>query len=290
MKTAITVLGLGAMGRALAARFAESGHPTTGWNRTAGRAEGLAGVRTATTAADAIADADLTVVCLLDHGSVHDVCDPIADRLTGRAVLNLTSTTPNQARELADWADRHGVDYLDGAILAVPAMIGGAGSRLLYSGSRTVFDRFAAELRLLGSADHRGDDAGAASLLDFALLSGMYSMFGGFYHGAAMAATGGVSATEFARLASDWLRAMTNSLAGHAAAIDAGDYTDPVQDLWFTKSAVDAIAAASREAGVAQDTIAPIRNLIDRQIAGGHGSSDTVRIYESLAADTVSTR
>ena len=41
------------------------------------------------------------VVCLLDHGSVHEVLDPAADALAGRVLVNLTTGTPEQARELA---------------------------------------------------------------------------------------------------------------------------------------------------------------------------------------------
>ncbi|MER5418487.1 NAD(P)-binding domain-containing protein [Streptosporangium roseum] len=35
------MIGLGPMGRAMAAAFLAAGHPTTVWNRTAGRADEL---------------------------------------------------------------------------------------------------------------------------------------------------------------------------------------------------------------------------------------------------------
>lgn len=38
----VSVIGLGAMGRALAGAFLDAGHPTTVWNRSPGRAGELA--------------------------------------------------------------------------------------------------------------------------------------------------------------------------------------------------------------------------------------------------------
>ncbi|MER6985206.1 NAD(P)-binding domain-containing protein, partial [Streptomyces carpinensis] len=40
--TPVSVLGLGPMGTALASAFLAAGHPLTVWNRTPGRAGGLA--------------------------------------------------------------------------------------------------------------------------------------------------------------------------------------------------------------------------------------------------------
>ncbi len=40
-KPPVTVLGLGALGKALATAFLTNGHPTTVWNRTADKADPL---------------------------------------------------------------------------------------------------------------------------------------------------------------------------------------------------------------------------------------------------------
>ncbi|MFX0579470.1 NAD(P)-dependent oxidoreductase [Nocardia nepalensis] len=284
MTTSVTVLGLGAMGRALAAAFVRAGHPTTVWNRSTGRDAELiaAGAKSARTSTEAATASDLVVVCLLDLRSVRAVLDPVADVLVGRALVNLTSTEPRGSRELAEWAASHGIDFLDGGIMAVPPMIGQPGSSVLYSGSRAVFDEHRATLELLGSAEYFGADAGQAALVDFALLAGMYTMFAGFYHGAAMVRTIGMSAEDFGQRASGWIAAMTGSLPRAGATIDSGDYSKPFQPLDFTKAAVDAIVSASRDAGVDLDIIGVIRNLVDRQVADGHGAESTERMFESL--------
>lgn len=260
--TPVTVLGLGAMGQALAVTLVQGGRPTTVWNRTPGKDTALvaAGATSAATVADAIGQHGPIIAVLLDHTSVHATLDPVADQLSGRQLINLTSTAPEEARELAAWATAHNIDYLDGGIMAIPAMIGQPGAAILYSGSAALFGEHRETLELLAAADYFGTDAGLASMYDFALLSNMYAMFTGFLHGAAMLRSTGVPASAFAERAVPWVIAMAQLIPEYVRVIDSGDYTAPFQPLDFHKPAVDAIVRASRDAGVALDIVAPIKN------------------------------
>jgi 3-hydroxyisobutyrate dehydrogenase-like beta-hydroxyacid dehydrogenase len=281
--TPTTVLGLGEMGRALASALIDAGHPTTVWNRSPAKAEPLAerGATVAATVEAAVMAGPLVVACLFDHGSVHQVLDPVAPNLRGRAVVNVTSTTPNQARELADWAARHGAGYLDGGIMAVPEMIGGPGSAVLYSGSEPVFEKHRAVLDRWGQSTYFGRDAGMASLYDLAMLAAMYVMIAGFMHGAAMVGSEGVPARAFATRAAPFLAAMTGALTRYAATIDATDYIgEGQQSLEF--SDLTRIVTASVEQGVSAEVLAPVHEMIQRQIAAGHGKQGFARIFEEL--------
>lgn len=282
--TPVTILGLGAMGQALAATLLKGGHPTTVWNRTPGKDTDLvaAGAVGTASVAEAIQASGPIIVVLFDHASVHATLDPVAGELSGRQVINLTSTAPDDARELATWAARHGIDYLDGGIMAVPPMIGQPGASILYSGSGAVFEEHRETLELLAAAEYFGDDAGLASTYDFALLANMYAMFTGFMHGAAMMRSVGVSASAFAERATSFVAAMAQMLPAYGQIIDGGDYTRPIQSLAFHKAALDAINRATRDAGVTVDFVAPIKNLIDRQVADGHGSQGFARTIEEL--------
>jgi 3-hydroxyisobutyrate dehydrogenase-like beta-hydroxyacid dehydrogenase len=280
--TAVTVLGLGAMGRALATALIDAGHTTTVWNRSPGRAEGLADLASvAPTAGEAVSASPLVVACLLDHASVHEVLDPVAPRLAGRALVNVTTTTPAQARELAAWAGDHGVAYLDGGIMATPDMIGGVGSAILYSGDGAVFEDHRALLDLWGESSYFGPDAGMASLWDLALLSGMYLMFAGFLHGAAMLGSEGVPARDLAARATPFLAAMAGAFAGIAEVVDTAGYAgEGHQSLEF--SDLGDLVQASRDQGVSTELVAPVQAMIERQIAKGHGKKAFERIYEEI--------
>jgi len=276
----VTFIGLGEMGAALARAVISAGHPTTVWNRTAAKADGL-GARVARTVEEAVESAPLVVVCLFDHRSVHEVLDPVAGRLGGAQILNLTTTAPAGARELAHWADGLGARYLDGGIMATPEMIAGPGSRIFYSGNLDILHDHRGILELWGTAEYFGDDAGMASLHDLALLSAMYVMFAGFFHGAAMLSGAGVTAAEFAAMAVPWLQVTAESLPEFATIIDGNDYAAPgQQSLLF--SDISDIVQASRDQGVSTEVVDVVQRLIHRQIDAGHGAEGFARIIESL--------
>ncbi|WP_369211502.1 NAD(P)-dependent oxidoreductase [Streptomyces flavofungini] len=279
----VSVLGLGAMGSALAGALVKAGHPTTVWNRTPGKADAIValGAESAATAEDAVRASRLVIACLLDHASVLEVLGPLSAELAGRTLVNVTTTAPAQSRELAAWAADAGVAYLDGGIMAVPDMIGRPGSSVLYSGSAEVFDRHKPLLDLWGDSAYFGEDAGLASLFDLALLAGMYVMFAGFLHGAAMVAPEGVTASAFAERAAPWLAAMTGGFQGFAAVVDGGDYTvEGQQSLGF--SSLDDLIAATSGQGISTEVVDMVQRLIRRQIDAGHGEEGFARIIESI--------
>jgi 3-hydroxyisobutyrate dehydrogenase-like beta-hydroxyacid dehydrogenase len=279
----VSVLGLGAMGSTLAAALIKAGYPTTVWNRSPGKADDLVaqGAEAAATARDAVQAGQVVIACLFDDASVHEVLDPLTGELAGRALINVTTTTPAQSRESAGWAARAGIAYLDGGIMAVPHMIGRPESSILYSGSAEVFHTYRPLLDLWGTSTYFGEDAGLASLYDLALLSGMYVMFAGFLHGAAMVAPAGITAREFAAAAAPWLTAMTGGFQGYAEVIDGGDYTVAgQQSLEF--SDLSHIVSASADQGISTEVVDAVQRLIRRQIDAGHGGEGFARIFESI--------
>jgi len=286
-RTDVTVLGLGAMGSALASRLLDIGYHVTVWNRSPGRDTVLveSGAHPAETVAAAAGANPLIVACLLRATSVYETLTPVVEQLRGRTLINLTTTTPNEARALADWADRHGIAYLTGAILAVPDMIGTPAAQIFYSGPQPIYEQHHELLDTWATSTYDGADPGMASLVDLAMLSGMYQMFAGFFHGAAMVGSEGMTAEEFARRATPFLRAMTSGFREYAAVIDAGDYTAPgQQSLEF--SDLGHIVSASEEQCVDPATLVALQGLITREIAAGHGSEGFARVFESMRADT----
>src|ERR1700741_2349138 len=164
--------GWGSMGAAIAGALRRAGHPTTVWNRSPEKADPLvaAGAVRAASVEDAVAANPIVIACLLDDTALHDVLDPVAGHLSGRTLVNLTSGTPEQARATAAWAAGHGIDYLDGKILAFPSTIGKPEAFLLFSGAQEVFAAHEAMLGTLGNCSALGSDPGLASLYDLGLL------------------------------------------------------------------------------------------------------------------------
>ncbi|MEV4093062.1 NAD(P)-dependent oxidoreductase [Streptosporangium saharense] len=282
----LTLLGLGAMGTALAHAWLAAGHRLTVWNRTPGRAKQLVGrgARIAPSAAEAVAANRLVVTCLLDDASVGETLDG-AD-LAGRDLVNLTTGTPAQARARAAWAAERGARFLDGGIMAVPPMIGvqEAGAFILYSGSRDLFDEHRDTLAVPAHPVYVGEDAGYAALHDVALLSAMTGMFAGIAHAfALLRREKGISPKEFAPMLAGWLTAMTSSAYGTADQLESGDYTRNVtSNLAMMVEGNATMLRTAEEQGVSAELLTPFMTLMERRLADGYGDEDTTGVIDLI--------
>ncbi|MGK5531306.1 NAD(P)-dependent oxidoreductase [Streptomyces sp. URMC 129] len=283
----VTVLGLGAMGTALAGALLAGGHDVTVWNRTAARAEPLVarGARAAATVEEAVTASPLVIVCVLDDDAVHQTLGPVTPALADRALVNLTNGTPAQARATSAWATGHGAHYVDGGIMAIPPMIGHPGATVLYSGDQAAFATHRETLERFGAATFLGTDPGAAALHDLALLSGMYGMLGGFLHAVAMVGTEGGKAAEFtSALLIPWLNTMMTALPEYARQIDAGETGGHDSNLAMQSVGYVNLIEGSRAQGLRTDLIEPMRNLIDRAVAEGKGGEDLQGLVPLITA------
>jgi 3-hydroxyisobutyrate dehydrogenase-like beta-hydroxyacid dehydrogenase len=285
MKTPVTVLGLGAMGTALARAFLTAGHPTTVWNRTPGRSPELdaLGATRATTAAEAVAAGRLVIACLLDDSTVRATLEPIATELTGRTLANLTSSLPSQARALANWAAGHGIEFLDGGIMAVPVMIGGPEAFILYSGSTAAFDQYRHDLEAMARPAYVGKDAGLASLHDLTLLSAMYPMLGGAAHALALIRAEDISPTAFTGdYLVPWLTAMLGQLPAMAKDLEHGPDGPAGSNLAMQANGFHELVDLAVEQGVDPGLLVPMHTLLRRAVDTGHEAEDLAALVDVL--------
>lgn len=282
--TPVTVLGLGLMGRALAAAFLTAGHPTTVWNRTASKADDLVadGARSAPSPGAAIAASPLTIVCLTDYQAVRDLLGADGVDLAGRTVLNLTSGDSAQARETARWAEQRGARYLDGAIMAVPPAIGTADAVILHSGPQAYFDEHEATLAALGTVTHLGADHGLASLYDVAGLAMMWSVLNAWLQGTAMLRTAGVDAVTYAPFARQLAAGVADWLPGYAEQVDAGSFPAEVSALETDARAMTHLIEESEALGVNAELPRLFKAMADRAIAAGHGGEQYPVLIEEF--------
>jgi len=177
------------MGAALARALARRGAILQVWNRTRARAEPLAalGIPIAPTVADAVATADVVLVNVDSYETSQHVLDAVSEALRGKLVVQLTSGSPREARAQAAWTSAREIEYVDGAILVTPNLIGDPAATILYAGPRPLFERCQTALAALGTARWVGPDIGHAAALDMALLALFWGGMFGALQGAAVA-------------------------------------------------------------------------------------------------------
>ncbi|KAA8886211.1 NAD(P)-dependent oxidoreductase [Nocardia colli] len=281
----VSLVGLGPMGTALAEALLKNGHSLTVWNRTPEKADELvaAGARRAQTAAEAVAASPMTIVCLKDYETMYRVFDRAEQALDSRALVNLNSGTPAEAHAALAWSAERGIDYLDGAIMVPPPLVGEPQAVFLYSGERRVFDHHRARLSDLGDPRYLGADIGLAVLYNTALLDMMYATLNGWLHATALLDSANVPAQKFAELALGWFMPTVvgyASLAEQAPDLDAANYPGAMGTLEMNLNALEHITRTSDEQGVWSDQPRLMKEIAERAVTAGYGLHGYRAIYE----------
>ena len=204
----VSVIGLGAMGSALARALLRAGHRVTVWNRTSTKTEPLArdGAVAARNPAAAVLASPVVLVCVDNYEVSREILAgaDVRPALAGRLLVQVSTGSPREAREGERWATESGADYLDGAILAYPDQMGTPDAALLIAGPEPAFRRCEPLLRsIAGGLTYVGESIGAASALDCAALSFVFGALLGALHGAQICEAEGLRVDDFGSMLAD---------------------------------------------------------------------------------------
>ncbi|WP_217196635.1 NAD(P)-dependent oxidoreductase [Streptomyces buecherae] len=286
-QSAVTVIGLGPMGRALAGAFLEAGVATTVWNRTPGRDRELVarGAVGAGSADEAVAASQLIVVCVVNYDAADSVLrrPEVTAALKGRTVVNLSADIPDRSREAAAWAAEHGIHYLDGAIMTPAPTIGTPDAVFLHSGPLELYREHQPVLDALGgSHSHLGEDIGRAAAYDIALLDIWWTAMTGYMHALAIARAEGISAQELAPFAKGIGAILPPAFDEAAVEVDNGTHTAKINPLTSAASTMTHIVHASEAHGIDASVMRAAEGLTRRAIGLGHGGDELSRLAELL--------
>ncbi|WP_149552227.1 NAD(P)-dependent oxidoreductase [Streptomyces marokkonensis] len=283
----VTVIGLGPMGRALAAAFLDAGLHTTVWNRTPGRDGDLLarGAVPAASPEEAVAAAPLTVVCVVNYDASDAVLrrPEVTTALKGRTVVNLSADTPERARDTAEWAGRHGIRYLDGAIMTPTPAIGTDDAVFLHSGPADLYEEHRPVLAALGGTHtHLGEDAGRAAVYDIALLDIFWTAMAGYVHALTLARAEGVTGADLAPFAQGIAAILPPLFTEFAADSDAGTYSGELNPVTSAVSTMAHVVHASEAHGIDASLMRVIEGQARRVVALGHGTDGYTRVAEVI--------
>lgn len=112
-------IGLGTMGRGMAANLIAAGHPLTVWNRSLSRAEGLSAT-VATSPKDLGSACDIVLVCVSDTPDVEEVVfgaeGAIHGMAAGSLIVDHSTISPTATETMAERAAALGVDWVDAPV------------------------------------------------------------------------------------------------------------------------------------------------------------------------------
>jgi 3-hydroxyisobutyrate dehydrogenase-like beta-hydroxyacid dehydrogenase len=142
----IGVIGLGRMGRAIAARLAGQGLSVTGWTRSgvapeAAQADGFAAAETLAALVEA---SDILILSLFDDAAVREVLDALARLdLSGRLIVETSTIAPDTLRTAAPALEAAGARVIDAPISGGPEMVAAGTIGMFVGGAPGDVARFA---------------------------------------------------------------------------------------------------------------------------------------------------
>lgn len=145
MQNAVTVLGLGNMGHALAGRLAGQGVAVTGWSRSGGdaRAAEHSGYRLTVDLAEAVASSDILLTSLFDDCAVEAVAKRLsALTLPGKLIVETSTIDPKTLRRVAPDLQAKGAAVIDAPISGGPDMIAAGTIGIFLGGAADDVARF----------------------------------------------------------------------------------------------------------------------------------------------------
>jgi 3-hydroxyisobutyrate dehydrogenase len=283
---AVAFLGLGTMGAAMTANLSRAGFAVTAWNRTPGRAPELEdlGVAMAATAREAVASADVVVVCVSDTPDVEAVLfgddGVVAGARPGTLIVDCSTIAPS-----GSWGFAARLRERDLAMIDAPVSGGSEGARnatltIFVGGDADDVERARPVLAALGrTITHVGPiGAGqAVKAVNQVILAGAYL---GVAEGIVLAIKAGLDVEQVVAAlgggaAQSWV------LANRSGRMIENDYPLGFKVALHRKDLAIALELAA-QLGAVLPVSALAAQLESGLIAGGHADDDMSALARSI--------
>ena len=167
----IAYLGMGIMGRGMAANLVKAGHDVTVWNRTPGKADDVlaAGAKWADTPAEAVDGADVIMYCLSHDAAVEDLIwgeYRLIDAVqAGQVAIDMTTLHPDTSRKESEAYAEKGVRFLDAPVFGSKGEAANGGLWVVVGGDKALYEEMLPVLEPVSETTHyMGENGMGASM------------------------------------------------------------------------------------------------------------------------------
>ncbi|MEV6010089.1 NAD(P)-dependent oxidoreductase [Streptomyces sp. NPDC051976] len=280
----IAVIGLGAMGRAMARNLLEAGHDVVVWNRSDGPAVelGAVGARRADSVAEAMRAPVVFSVLSDDRAVAETFIDSgvLAQTPAGTVHVNLATVSPDLVRRVGAAHAEHGVGYVAAPVFGrVPVAEAGA-LNVLAAGEHALLDRVQPFFDVIGSRTWRLGDrpeqANIVKILGNYLIACAIQSLG---EAVSLAESAGVDSGQFVEL-------LTSTLfpggvySSYGSMIAERRYAPAGFTTVLGRKDLHLALDAATEQGIPLPIGQLLRAVFDEAIADGRGADDWAVIAE----------
>lgn len=285
--TDVTMIGLGAMGSALARAFLGAGHGVTVWNRTPSKMEALLslGASGASSISEAVEASPIIVICIDNYEYSRKLIseNSLGQYLSGRTLVQLSTGTPKEANEFGEFVRGLNCEYIDGAIMPYPEGVGDEDAKFLFAGPEETYNRCLPILKCLGGdLRYLGTNIKGASALDMALLTQNLCSYLGLIHGSHICESENISVGEFAAMFPE------GSLEREPVeVVHSGKYSNPGATLTVWHGALQRIQSQAEDSNINSEVPDFISSFFKRALAAGYGEEDVASIIKVMRSNNV---
>jgi 3-hydroxyisobutyrate dehydrogenase-like beta-hydroxyacid dehydrogenase len=286
MTATVAVVGLGAMGRRVAARLLAAGNDVVVWNRDRSKADGLGddGAVVAATPADAARRADAVITIVTDPAALRAVTEGdegvvrgVDDRTT---VMQMSTVGPPAVERLASLLPDESL--LDAPVLGSLSEVESGALNVFVGGPQTLVERWRPLLSQLGSVLHVGDvGAGsAAKLVANTTLVGVIGVLG-----EALALAQGLGLPREAAFRVLGVTALGEQAERRRPAVESGEYP-PRFSLALARKDTDLILEAAAASGTDLRLTKAARGWLVDAERDGWGAADYSAVLARMLEPT----
>jgi 3-hydroxyisobutyrate dehydrogenase-like beta-hydroxyacid dehydrogenase len=192
----IAFLGLGIMGRPMAANLVKAGHEVTVWNRTS--AKEVEGARAASSPAEAAQGAEVVWMCVSDTSAVEGLLfgeQGVEKSLAeGMIVVDSSTISPTATRKFAERVRAKGADYVDAPVTG--SKTGSESGTLIFivGGEESTLEKLKPLFSAMGKQYFRMGETSKGQAAKLAMNLQIALIYEGFAEGLTLAAKLGVDA------------------------------------------------------------------------------------------------
>lgn len=187
----VGMIGLGAMGSALAQALLDSNVRVSVWNRSPEKSDALArqGAVACQNPKEVISKSELTIICLSNYDAWSEtvVSSNLQEALCETTLVQLTTGSLSEVEEHAALMTDLGAELIEGSILCFPEHIGTDMASIVVSGKPESINSYKAILELMSpKLSYLGTKPTAPVILGNAIMSSVLGFSAGLINGAAL--------------------------------------------------------------------------------------------------------
>jgi 3-hydroxyisobutyrate dehydrogenase-like beta-hydroxyacid dehydrogenase len=277
----IAFLGLGIMGRPMAANLVKAGHEVTVWNRTPKK---LKGGRTAATPGEAARDAEVVWMCVADTAAVESVLfgpDGVEASLRpGMTVVDSSTIAPQSTRQFAERVRARGAEFVDAPVTG--SKIGAEAAQLLFivGGPEKTVAALDPLFMAMGSKVIRVGETGAGESAKIGMNLIIVTMFQGFAEALALTGKLGVPPEKLIELINSSM--IRSGVLDYKANFVLNEDWTPNFPLRLMLKDIRLMLEAGQQHAVELPALKEVEKVYQKAVEAGHADKDYAATVETV--------